>query len=83
MFFYDYLLIIIGFTSLMSLLIYLFFERAIDVIYDHQGDLSFKVYQIGVTGFLVKGFSGYPRKARFKSYVDVVAYIDKQINGWI
>lgn len=57
-------------------------ERTIMAVYDKQGELSFKVYQKGLLLFQVKGYNGYPKKVSFKTYVDVVAYIDKHINGF-
>lgn len=57
--------------------------RPIDKVEDNNGNVIFRIYQKGINGFLVKGYRGNYRKVSFKTYVDVVAYVDKRVNGWI
>ena len=79
----EIILIIAGSTFFFTfVMMLLFYERNIMAVYDHQGELAFKVQQKGLLLFQVKGFNGYPRKVSFRTYVDVVAYIDKHINGF-
>jgi len=72
----------IGGSFLFIFLTLALYERTIMAVYDHQGELAFKVHQKGLLLFQVKGFNGYPKRVSFRTYVDVVAYIDKHINGF-
>lgn len=78
----DELWYLIGAVFFIVLVLSLLYQRCIMAVYDKNDDLSFKVYQKGILIFLVKGYNGYPKKVSFRSYVDVVAYIDKHINGF-
>jgi hypothetical protein len=65
-----------------GMIIYNLIEKSIHVVNDKNGDLAFKVYQKAGYGFLVRGFQDYPREVRLRTYVDVVAYVDKHLNGF-
>lgn len=78
----EQLLYLLGTVFFIALVLALLYQRCIMAVYDKSDELSFKVYQKGLLIFLVKGYNGYPKKVTFRSYVDVVAYIDKHINGF-
>jgi hypothetical protein len=67
---------------ILSVLLILSMFQPIESVYDQDDDLAFNIYQNKAGHFLVKGYNGYNKHARFKSYIDVVAYCDKKINGW-
>lgn len=78
----DTLYLIAGSAFFFVLVFALLYERTILAVYDNQNELAFKVQQKSLLLFQVRGYNGYPKKVFFRSYVDVVAYIDKHINGF-
>jgi hypothetical protein len=73
-------MILIAFFGLMVFLITR--PRPIDTVEDANGFVYFRIYQIGINGFLVRGYHGNYRQVSFKTYTEVVAYVDKRINKW-
>lgn len=77
------LLFVFIFGGSYLLIKYLTRKKPIDTIEDHDGHIAFRVYQFGVSSFSVYGYNGYPKIAHFKTYADVVVYVETQVNGWL
>ena len=73
---------VFGGIIVLGFIIYNLIEKSIHIVNDKHGELAFKVYQKSGYGFLVRGFQNYPREVRLRTYVDVVAYVDKHLNGF-